>query len=381
MFFPKLYKTLIVLTNFSKFFYLIPAKYKKMQVRSFLNRKIKNNTILITEPSNSHGEVIPSIIKYCQDLGFNCEVLITDEMKNQKPLKMFKNLKVFTFNLFQYAEIIKSEKLNKYRNIIFTSSRVYYDSPRIHERFVFDYFKGNKIDKNKIILLEHHLDLLDEKKEYKFIGLPEYSARFGAKMVNTSYFGCYKQHNKNKTTSFIIVGAVETERKNHNLLLNACRSLLDNGIDNFEVVVIGRGKLEINNPELKQKIHFLGRLKYNKMYKRLNKSDFFLPLLDPENPEHDRYITVGTSGSYQLVYGFQKPCLIHEKFAAPHFLNNENSIIYSKNEDLYKAMKQAIDMNNSEYQKMQENLKVLSNNLYNKSLENLRNTIEESINV
>ena len=49
--------------------------------------------------------------------------------------------------------------------------------------------------------------------------------------------------------------------------------------------------------------------------RKIEENDYFLPLLDNRMTEHERYITIGTSGSFQLIYGFAKPCLIHTKFA------------------------------------------------------------------
>ena len=123
--------------------------------------------------------------------------------------------------------------------------------------------------------------------------------------------------------------------------------------------------------EIKPFIEFKGRLDYPQMYEEMEKADFFLTLLDPENPEHDRYITTGTSGSFQLIYGFTKPCLISKKFADIHGFNTTNSIVYNKNSDLSASMADAINMNTQEYQTMQNNLKTYSANLYKKSLQNL----------
>lgn len=48
-----------------------------------------------------------------------------------------------------------------------------------------------------------------------------------------------------------------------------------------------------------------GRLSYKEMFTAMEEADFFLCLLDPENPAHERYISTGTSGGFQLIYGLQ----------------------------------------------------------------------------
>lgn len=85
-------------------------------------------------------------------------------------------------------------------------------------------------------------------------------------------------------------------------------------------------------------------------------ADFFLPLLDPENEAHERYLNAGTSGTFQLVYDF----------------NDGNSIVYAKNDTLSQAMKTAIDKNATEYSSLQNNLKSLVQEIEKFSSENLK---------
>ena len=111
------------------------------------------------------------------------------------------------------------------------------------------------------------------------------------------------------------------------------------------------------------------------MYKELEKADFMLPLLDPDSEIHNRYTECGTSGNFQLSYGFRLPMVIAKKFAEPNLLNNENSIIYNKNSDFKNATIRAINMENSEYKRFVNSLNKLYNDLHNKSLESLRNIV------
>ena len=85
-------------------------------------------------------------------------------------------------------------------------------------------------------------------------------------------------------------------------------------------------------------------------------ADFFLPLLDPENKAHERYLNAGTSGTFQLVYDF----------------NDGNSIVYAKNDTLSQTMKTAIDKNATEYSSLQNNLKSLVQEIEKFSSENLK---------
>ena len=140
---------------------------------------------------------------------------------------------------------------------------------------------------------------------------------------------------------------------------------------NFKLTIIGRGNILFNSI-LCDFIEFKGRVDYPTLYKELESSDFILPMLDPENAEHDRYLKYGVSGSMQLIYGFRKICIINKKFASVYGLNESNSIIYDKNKYLIESLKRAIYMPHQEYMLKQNNLKIYTDNLYKQSLENLK---------
>ena len=108
------------------------------------------------------------------------------------------------------------------------------------------------------------------------------------------------------------------------------------------------------------------------MFETIENADYFLPLLDPAVEAHKRYMQDGTSGTFQLVYGFLKPSIIHKKFADVYDFNDGNSIVYAKNDTLSQAMKTAIDMNATEYSSLQNNLKSLVQEIEKISSENLK---------
>lgn len=112
------------------------------------------------------------------------------------------------------------------------------------------------------------------------------------------------------------------------------------------------------------------------MYEELEKADFMLTAYDEKNPKHIRYNTTGTSGNFQLVYGFLKPCIIIESFAEINGFDETNSILYKADSDYENALINAIKMNSKEYSKMQKSLEKYEKKLYQSSLNNFRNLIE-----
>lgn len=365
-------KTIVVLSNYNRFAFYLYHFIKNYSCYNFNKHNIKKDTILITDAVETHGEVLPGLIKYCQDLGYNVEVLITDGKCKEKPLMMFKNVKCFSMNLPEYLQAIQLDSVNKYKYVIFASAQIYYAYEIYGERFVLDYIENIKIPNEKIVLIEHHLDLLKPEviKNYKVAALPIFSKEKNIKMVNPHYFCALKEHKKNKITKFVVTGSIETKRKNHNLIIEAIKTLNANNIDNYKITVIGDGTLKVKDKNVAEKIKFTGRLSYQKMYEEIQKSDYILGLFDPQNPQHDRYIIDGTSGTYQQIYGFLKPAIINEKFAAAHGLNETNSIIYSGN-NLSNAMFTAINQSGEKYEEMKNKLRNLSRQIYQESLNNL----------
>ncbi len=360
------------------------ANYKLKQYQNEIieyaktaNANIKENSILIVEPNDCHGEVIPGYVKYFKDLGFNVDIVITPQQNEKHSVFMFDDTdtNIFILNRKSIKEFLSSKKIEHYKYIVFTSHIMYERINYIIFPTIFQHFPVLENYRDKLFVVEHHFEsadkqLLENKHIIMLTKLP--SQNENVICANPHYFGDITITSKNPViTEFIMVGAIEAKRRNCNILIDAVNKLVESGFDNFRITVIGRGSMDAIPEKLRKYFNILGYVPYDVMYKEMEKADFFLPLIDPDNPEHDRYITVGTSGSFQLIYGFQKPCLIAEKFAATHYFNNENSIIYKTNSNLADSMKKAILMPPQDYLKKQEALKSLAEDLYKKSLDNL----------
>lgn len=339
----------------------------------FFNREISPNTILLVEPNYvCHRETLPGVTKYLIDLGYNVDILLSDFEDNSLCNYPY-DVKIFKYTREQVASLMRNPKLSKYERVIFNSKVVYLNSKDwldIHE-----YFDDLKSGKKQNIYVQHHIDRINEIPEDKQIILanPAQIEEYESIVVNPHYFGNVKITDLNRPRiKFCIIGALENKRKNVDLLFNSIRTLESSGVDNYEILIAGRfqEKLENLEPVFQEHIVLKGRLNFAEMYQVLEESDYFIPLLDPDNPEHDRYIKDGTSGGFQLVYGFLKPCIIQEKFAKVYNFNDTNSIVYAKNEDLGSAMKKAINLNSNEYKILQNNLLKMQKEIYSKSLKN-----------
>lgn len=351
--------------------------------KAFFKRKIEPQTILFVELNDSHGEVFPGFVKYVNDLGYGVDFLMLSNEASEFPLaESANNLNIsgiFSCNFDTIVHILQNRLINKYDYVFFTSTVIY--GANWHN--VLDVIKPHHIKNSKIILTEHHIDIMRKNQEAyggkKCVILPDYKLDVedvDYVFANPHYFGDFKITPKNDIPVFILAGALEPERRNVKILFDALTSLVDNGNANFRIVVIGRGEMDDIPEKIRPLFEIKGRVDYPTLYSEVNNADFFLPLLDPENPDHDRYIKDGTSGSFQLIYGFAKPCLINKKFAGVHGFDSENSIVYEQNSDLPQAMADAINMSKEEYEKKQTKLKELASDIYKKSLENLRGLLK-----
>ncbi len=373
-----IYKVLTILGI--KFRFIRPLKqYEQEILNQYINHSISYNTVLLIEANNCHGETLPGIAKYFLDSGCKVECFLTNSEYNLHPFCKIKSNNIICNPLEKkqiWYLLNNCNFVNQYKYIFFNSE--YLVDPITKKQIaVTKYFPLGNLNQKNIIYLNHAPNKYKDNTGKNLILAPlPVKDKDKYKVVNSHYFGDVAITGKNDITNFIVIGNIEDKRKNHNLLLDSIGRLLQQGVNKFRITVIARtGNLDSIPEDIRPFIDFKGRLDYPQMYNELEKADFFLTLLDPDNPEHDRYITTGTSGSFQLIYGFAKPCLINKKFAALHGFNDENSIIYEKNSDFTEALKKAIDMSASDYNSMQNSLKIYADNLYQTSLKNLKNIL------
>ena len=329
---------------------------------------------LIIEPNKHHGEIIPGVVKYFQDLGVATDVIARDL---QEPLKPFIGVDSVNFtDLQNIRHLLKESVASTYDYLFFTSYHMYERNIVSHKQWgsIFDNFKNIIPSRNGIMAMCHHLDLLEEEdyKRVKLFSLHQYN-NYNITPLNTHYFGEFDLKLKNNNfVNFITVGCIENNRRNTNVLIEAVKKLKEKNINNFQITVIGyRGKLEVPD-DLKHYFRLLGKVDFPTMFKEVNSSDYILTLFDPENIEHDRYLTLGTSGTIQLIYGLKKPCLIPQKFAEKYNFDDKNSFIYDCNEQLSKTMLRAICEGVISQHTKVLNLEDLSKSVYEKSLKNLK---------
>lgn len=368
--------------------FFIPYKPLRKKLRKFLlewslpgalnfrqlkKHKISPETVLVIEPNDCHGEVVPGYVKYFLDMGFNVDVILHSSVSKDRPLCRMDSprLRVFALDYYYLRKISETGRLGEYAHVLLTSGAYYHYSQ-------FEDFSAVKIlgleQMKNLLIVEHDLNDIKNFNETHFLknnqvivlgNLPE------GIMVNPHCFGNVKITPKNKITNFIVVGGIDPKRKNHHLLFSAVENIVRSGIENFKITVVGNGKLKDIPKSIRKKFKIKGYMTFPKMYKEMEKADFFLTLLDENNPAHERYIKTGVTGSAQLIYGFCKPAVIPAKFADFYGFDETNAMIVN-NGDLAAAMQDAIDMSEDEYNRIQGNLSTLAADIAEQSRKNLK---------
>lgn len=338
------------------------------------------NTFFVWEPcSHSHGEVVPGYTKYLLDLGFKVSVLLAPERLTEGLFARFRHPRLEVHGFPQAAILGHFAKygLQRSRGILITTARKIGDRHSYGSEY--GLFPQRRADQ-RILLVEHDVRKAIDSGFIDANVLTLRAINYRNQLtqsVNPHYFGETQiTHRADPdVVRFITVGALAARRRNVGLLVSAVERLHRDGLRNFKIAVIGKGSLEHLPAHLRPYFEIHGRVGFDALYVELEKSDFFLSLLDPDDPRHAFYRSTGTSGNFQLVYGFSKPCLVAEPFARPNRLTAENSVVYASNSDLVTAMSSAIRMDADDYAQRQLALRDLAETLYAESLATLRRVL------
>ncbi len=339
---------------------------------------IKENTFIVWEPcSKSHSEVVPGFVKYFHDLGYHVSVLV-DKDRLKEGLFCRYNLDNVSYNKMSADEIkryFSESDLSDIKGVLVTTMGKICDCE--NPQSAYNYFHPDT-DFSKLHFVEHEASFAINKGTWdeRLVTLRELNYQDAKSVViNPHYFGDVKVNPKNSVTNFITVGTLKPRKKDCGMIIDAVLDLHNKGIQNFKITVVGKGSLKHLPKEIRKYFDIKGRLPFNKMYDEIEKADFMLTAYDDKNFEHQRYITTGTSGNFQLIYGFLKPCILIESFAPINRFNADNSILYKEPKDYAEALEKAINMDSEKYLEMQNVLKVTVSSIYNDSLNNLKGAL------
>ncbi|KAB1287050.1 hypothetical protein F3056_13240, partial [Akkermansia sp. BIOML-A66] len=274
----------------------------RRSMRAWRRHPVAGRTILILEPNYCHGEVIPGFCRHLLDMGYRVDVLMHHSLARQSPLCCFKEneIQIFTAMCTSWKRLAKAPVLNRYEAILVSTS-AFYDTPGWA-----GFLHMTGLDRfTNLLAVEHELNDIPRfgeeglERQGRLLTLGSFPK---GTMVNPHFFGEIPPAPRNREPVFITVGSLSAQRKNHNLLIEALQTIYHEGHRDFSVIIVGEGELGEIPGHLRPFLHVAGKLDFPAMYEAMRRADYFLPLLDPGNPAHDRYITTGITGSALLIY-------------------------------------------------------------------------------
>lgn len=336
---------------------------------------IDKQTALLWEPcSKSHGEVVPGYAKILLDLGYRVVVLMTPDRISEGLFSRFEhpNLVLTTLTQRRIRKLVKTP-VARQAGVLFISTAgklphrpdatldltTVFGTEFPAPLLVVEHDAKTKIDKgvwteNTITL--RRLDYADQSST----------------IVNPHFFGEIDTTPKSDGRCvFLMIGAARAKRRNQDLIYDAAEQLVEHGVSNFEIRLIGKKGGDAIPDKLQPHVKTLGRLDFREMYHQIEQSDFIVTAFQADNPEHEPYRTVKTTGSFQLCYGFAKPCILQKDFATGTALNSDNSLFYASDEDVAHALRRAIDMSATDYYNMQQAMQAAATKLYQQSVTNV----------
>ena len=341
--------------------------------------EIGENTFVLWEPcSASHGEIVPGYTKYQMDLGYHVLVLMTPERIDEGLFARFPegNFPLAGLTQKQIRRFVKSEAMKAAQGVLVTTAG---KLPTLEDATPDLEAVFGDLSRDRIHLVEHNARdrIAAGTWDENLITLRGLVPARPSQIVNPHFFGDYKRHGKNQDrVRFLMVGAARAKRRSDDLVLNAAEALLDDGITNFEIRMIGKpGKAQI--PE-RLAPHFitLGRLSFADMYDEIEAADYILSAFQKSSQDHAFYRTTGTSGSFQLAYGFNTPIVLQDLFVEGTAFNSDNAILYDEDRDFEPAMRRAISLSSEDYLTLTDNLQKASHDLSAASLANMKDVID-----
>lgn len=344
----------------------------KRELKKFL-KHVKNkpagNSVLVVEANPHHGEVLPGVVKYFRDLGYDVDLVVRLEVYKDKPFIRHSNPpKTFCMDAKYLTEFFKSDLAEKYNFVYFSSMYVY---THAHDGAIMGLIGGFP---KKYIIMEHALD------RHPGYAKPEHAPHVvtmaglgGFPMLNPNYFGEINITPRSKKTHIVACARTLSEG---DIIFTAVRELLARGIKDFHVTIAGRSSVRKIPSDVKNYVKLTGMLSFNNLWKLYEDADFFFNPLEPQIESHRKYLDKVTSGYWQAIMAFGKVPISHVAFAPIYRYNDENALLYDVAGGAADAMERAIKLSNDEYLAKQNALFEMRDQVYNSSMENIKTVIK-----
>lgn len=340
---------------------------------TFRRLRIDSKAVLIIELNPCHGEILPGYIDYFRRLGYAVDVLVNQEIARENPFSRMEKgaCRLFSSKLTGFSYFLSPDSLERYACVFLATARSYVypkTVPAVIDKF------PQLVKHRNFICVEHDLaDVARHREEELLLDNRVVTlGRFAkGRLVNPHVFGKIALTAKTTPVRFLLACATERSREGLSLIQTLLEVVKVEPA--IEVAIIGLNTFCVPDA-LRSQVVIKGRLSFAELYEEVEQTSYILALLNPENPEHERYLTTSVSGAIQLSYGFRKPLVIQRRFADHYGFTSATAVVYER--ELRDAMLAAIKMPLADYMAMQGELGRTAEALYEESLSNLLQMIE-----
>lgn len=360
------------------------------------------NKVLIFEPHGYHYEVIPSIAYYFDRLNYKVSILARENFNAQDVFSgmddLSKKVEILKYS-DDFRELLCRECIKDYDFVFLNSYEYFHDGK---EDTVINYLGYIPTSAKGILGIVHNKRVLSEKdlkfaKEGRLFALTPFDFEgYKIKLCAPIYFGDID----NAKTSTNEKKLVMIGGSNKRVIIE--KVLSENDFTNIRVDYIGKFNREkeftikilrhirylFDRGKRKEKsfyymgwkaINYLGTLSFKDMYDVIKSSDYILILMDEKDENYLPFLEGKTSGAKSLSLGFNKPCIISDKFGRAFGFSTENAIFYEN--DLKYALKRVESISDASYCSLKKSLEQLRIENINESISNLKEVEKSPIEV
>ena len=357
-------------------------------------KELKRSKVLIIEPNPYHTEILPGIVFYFEKLGYIVDVYIRQEVINENVFARYKisgQIRAYKFHEVKSILLVEQNETYEY---IFFSSMEHCENGQAN-RFLDEIGEMPKAKKG-ILGIYHNTTLIDRFSDYELLEqgrlfcISAFQKQYdNIGVMSPTWFGKINQyHLARRPRTLLLIGNSndfsilskgywqlgKKERKELKFYHIGQWQKQDSYIDYiYREYKKVRGIWSRQYRDVPNLVH-LGRLNFESMYEQIEKNDFILVLINPDNDNQKQYVSCATSGIRQLILGFHKPCIMHQRVAEAYGFP-ENSYISFEN-DISEALLKALEIEEEEYKEMINVLRKTNSIIEQESLHNLKKAME-----
>ena len=337
-------------------------------------------TVLLVEPNAYHSETLPGYISLIAAAGYTCWLVVrphadVDGAISRLPVE--NRAPILRMNLWAIAMFLRSKKAQQFDLIFFNSGSI--AEPHGYFGGVLEYFGRLPSTRLGYLMIEHSDQYLRERRDWRrldperlFALTPVRSKDVTLNMLAPVELGRFTQPALKKPRLLVAVGRFSPTHRNLHALVQAVEVLRLEGTSSFKVIAIGAKDREVQLPEsVRPHIELVGSQSFTAMYASVEAAHYFLPLLDSSINAHRTYLSGNTTGSRQLILGFEKIGIWETPFAEAYGFSEADAIVYAPGA-LADGMRRALALDPIEYAAKIEGVGRLKRLAFQSSLDNLR---------